>query len=246
MKDGRIDSIRASDLLRPRKNLPWKAKNDVPHYWLRPFWVDNKVARAHVEALLADESRERFILRDTIDGELAGLSAVNRRFWIAEYMFLEKLMTFRQLAIYSPAFLSLSRIMPNKLVFCRRLVVRKYLDQHSLPSTAFVSRLCGQFVRSSVLLYPAEKLTVAADRFICMVLRSADQSKEANSHRIAMMLRSLHLMSDHEICDRFQYEEAYLNELTLLAALSRHYRLNAEDIFRISAKELNKFWEASC
>ncbi len=123
------------------------------------------------------------------------------------------------------------------------MVVRAYLEQHSLPKTPFVARLCRQFVRSSVLFYPAEKLMEASEKFIYLATRSADQSIAVNRHRVAMELRALHLMSDREICDQFRCEEAYLNELSLLSQLARHYRLAVDDIFRITATEIRRFWD---
>ncbi|MZR31300.1 hypothetical protein [Sneathiella litorea] len=246
MKYDKNYSLLAAELLTPRDNLPWNNERVMRNFWMRPFLIDNQVTRAYVESVLLKENKERTILRDTVEGELVGLSAVKHRFWLAEYRFLEKLMTFRQLAIYAPAFLSLSRIMPKKLVFNRRLVVQKYLELHPLPKGFFVTKVCRQFVRSSVLLYSAEKLIGATDKFISLVIRSADQSRAANCHRVAMQLRALHLMSDQEICDQFKCEEEYLSELVLLERLARYYRLAVDDIFRISAAEIKHFWDVQC
>ncbi|MDF2366135.1 hypothetical protein [Sneathiella sp.] len=243
MNDGESDSLTASDLLTPRDNLPWRNEAPALNGWIRPYLIDNRIARAHANSLLERESRERTILRDAVEGELARLSSVKQRFWIAEYRFIEKFLTFRQLVIYAPSFLSLTRIMPKKLVFCRRRIVREYIEQHAAPNTPFVARLCRQFIRTSVFFYPAEKLMEASKKFILLTNRSADQSKSANRHRVAMELRALHLMSDREICDQFRCEEAYLNELALLDCLARHYCLTVDDIFRISAAEIKHFWE---
>ena len=242
MKDGVSDSLTASDLLTPRNNLPWQNEGPSLNDWMRPFLIDNQIARAHVNSIIELESRERTILRDTVEGELARLPSVKRRFWAAEYKFIEKLLTFRQLVAYAPSFLSLARIMPKKLIYSRRMVVREYLGLHSLPNSPFVARLCRQFVRTSVLFYPAEKLMEASEKFACVVTKSANQSTEANRHRVAMEIRALHLMNDREICDQFRYEEAYLNELALLEQLARHYRLTVDEIFRVSAVEINRFW----
>ncbi|MEX1035226.1 MAG: hypothetical protein WDZ54_04680 [Sneathiella sp.] len=243
MHDGEIDSFIASGLLRHRKNLPWKRNASPPSCWERPYLIDNRITRAYAESRRLDENQERAALRDTVEGELARLPALKQRMWLAEYRFMEKLMTFHQLALYAPAFLTLSRIMPKKMIFCRREVVRRYLELQALPKTPYVAKLCRQFVRSSVLLYPAEKLVSAADKFIRLVLRFADQSRTANRYRVAILLRSHQMMSNTEICERFQCEKTYLDELCLLADLARHYRLTIDDIFRISAKEINRFWD---
>lgn len=242
MNDGESDSLAASDLLTPRDNLPWRSEAPTLKGWARPFLIDNQVTRAHRKSIIEQERTERTILRDTVDSELARLSSTKRRFWIAEYKFLEKQLTFRQLVAYAPSFLSLSRLMPEKLVYCRRMVVWKYLEQNTLPKSAFVARLCRQFVRTSALFYPAEKLIEAVEKFLYLAARSADQSKAVNRHRVAMEVRALHLMSDREICDQFRCEEEYLNELELLTRYARHYRLTIDDIFRISAAEIRRFW----
>lgn len=243
MRDREIDSFIASDLLRHRKNLPWKQNASSPGCWERPYLIDDYITRAHAENRRLEESRELATLRDAVECELAHLPSTKQRLWLAEYRFLEKLMSFRQLVVYAPAFLTLSRIMPKKMVFCRREVVHRYLKLNSLPKTPYMEKLSRQFVRSSVLLFPAEKLVPAADKFIRLAVRSADQSKKQNRHRVAILLRSHQMMSDKEICERFQCEEIYFDELALLAELADHYRLTIEDIFRVSAEEINRFWD---
>ncbi|MAZ04203.1 MAG: hypothetical protein CMN56_13810 [Sneathiella sp.] len=243
MRDGEIDSFIASDLLRYRKNLPWKREIISPGCWERPYLIDNHITRAYAENRRMEESRELATLRDAVERELAHYPAAKQRLWLAEYRFMEKLMSFRQLAIYAPAFLTLSRVMPRKMIFCRREVVHRYLKLHSLQRTPFVEKLCRQFVRSSVLLYPAESLVLAADKFIRLASRSADQSKKLSRHRVAILLRSHQMMSDAEICERFQCEEIYLDELALLTKLADYYRLTLDDIFKVSVEEINRFWD---
>jgi hypothetical protein len=244
MKAGEINSLGASNLLKPRKNLPWRRNAPPRTYWARPFLIENRVTRTFAESINFEESAERKVLRDQVEGELTGLLAPTQRFWLAEYRFLEKLMTFSQLIIYAPAFVRLSRIMPKKMVFCRRMVVRKYLEgSTSMAPTPYISKLRNQFVRSSVLLYPAELLIAAADKFTSLAMRSADQSAAANRQRVVMLLRSLHMMTDQEICDLFQQESEYIDELHLLSELARHYRIEVDDIFKISAEEINLFWD---
>ena len=243
MQDSETNSLSASNLLKPRKNLPWKQNAPPKTYWARPFLIENSVTRAFVDNINFEENDDRKVLRDQIEGELAGLLAPTQRFWLAEYGFLEKLMTFSQLVVYAPAFVRLSRIMPKKLVFCRRMVIRKYLERSRMPVTPFLSKLRNQFVRSSVLLYPAELLMAAADKFTKLTLRSADQSAAANRLRVIMLLRSLHMMTDQEICDQFQRESEYIDELHLLSELARHYRIDVDDVFKVSAEEINRFWD---
>ncbi|MCF8466668.1 MAG: hypothetical protein K9G33_04645 [Sneathiella sp.] len=242
MKDSETNSRNASNLLKPRKNLPWKQNAPPKTCWARPFLIENRVTRAFVDNINFEENEDRKLLRDQIEGELAGLLAPTQRFWLAEYRFLEKLMTFGQLVAYAPAFVRLTRIMPKKLVFCRRMVVRRYLECSSVPVSPYLSKLRNQFVRSSVLLYPAEMLMMAADKFTNLTLRSADQSAAANRRRVIMLLRSLHMMTDQEICDQFQRESEYIDELHLLSELAHHYRIETDDVFKIPADEINRFW----
>ena len=244
MKAGEKNLLTGSNLLKPRKNLPWK--NNVPPrpYWARPFLIENKVTRTFAENINREEHSDRKILRDQVEGELAGLLASSQRFWLSEYGFLERTMSFGQLVIYAPAFVQLSRIMPKKLIFCRRMIVRKYIERFAIKPTPFVRKLRNQFVRSSVLLYPAELLTEASDKFIGLMRRSADQSAAANRQRVVMLLRSLHMMTDQEICDQFQRESEYIDELHLLSELVRYYRIEIDDIFKVSAGEINRFWDS--
>lgn len=241
MTDGEKDASTSTDLLKPRKYLPWKA--EPPHLSCSSVlaFIDCPLLREMREDALRAEEGIRAILRDSIEGELASLPAARARFWFAEYRFIEKLLSMRQLTFYAPAFLCLTRIMPRKMVFCRRMVVRKYLEQGKLPQSRFIARLSRQFVRSSVLLYPDDRLFAAGDRFIAMARQAADQSRSGKRRRIAMLVRALHMMSDQEICARYQTEEAYLEELAALERLVRHYRLTAEDVFRLSARELRAF-----
>ncbi|PHQ68534.1 MAG: hypothetical protein COB93_10430 [Sneathiella sp.] len=234
--------IDASNLLKPRNDLPWSLSPPPKPYWSRPFVIDNQPARAFAERLVTDERLDRALLRDQVEGELSALSAAKKRFWMAEYCFLEKFMSFDQLAVYAPGFISLSRVMPRKQVICRRMVIKRYLDTADLPSSRFVSRLRNRFTRSSILLYPAEKIFIAADKFVQFATRSADQSKRANRRRVIMLLRSLHMMTDQEICEQFRRPSDYHNELKLLSELARHYKIDISDVFTISAVEISQFW----
>lgn len=239
---GETDALSASNLLKPRTCLPWKTEKRQFAYRVRPYFIDNRIIREHRNRVLAEEGKARTVLRDSIDGELAALSAAERRFWMSEFRFVETTLTLNQLAIYAPAFVRLSQIMPRKMVFCRRMVVRKYLDGYSFPKSPFFSTLARHFVRSSVLFFPSERLTDAADRFIVLATRSADQSRAANRQRVALHIRSIHLMSDAEICELYEDEDEYLEELALLADLARHYGVGVDEVFRISAAEIGRFW----
>lgn len=97
MNDCESDSLTASDLLTPRDNLPWHNETPTMKGWVRPFVIDDQITRAHRDSIIAQERKERTILRDTVECELARLSSTKRRFWIAEYKFIEKLLTFRQI-----------------------------------------------------------------------------------------------------------------------------------------------------
>ncbi|WP_373085139.1 hypothetical protein [Sneathiella sp.] len=239
----RETKLTASDLLKPRKNLLWKQSSLPKPCWSRPFLIENRITRSFDDRMIFEENAARNLLRGEVEGELARLSASGRRFWLAEYRFLEKMMTLSQLLAYAPAFVRLSRIMPRKLVFCRRMVVRKYLKQHLPSPNRLISKLCNRFVRSSVLLYPAEKLVSASDKFVALAARSADQSVAANRERVIMLLRSLHMMTDQEICEQFQRERDYLNELHLLVELVRFYQVDINDVFSLSAADIAHFWK---
>lgn len=161
---------------------------------------------------------------------------------MAEYRFLEKIFSKDQLAIYAPGFLTLARIMPKRQVHSRRLVVRKYLNTRKMVMNRFTSKITNQFVRSSAILYPASKIFVAARKFVDLANRSADQSVKANRWRIIMMVRSMHMMTDIEICSFFYREDDYFRELTLLSEFVRHYKIRSVDVFKVSGEEINRFW----
>lgn len=241
MSDDDRDAPASSDLLKPRESLPWRDEGQRLGCWSALAFIDCRLLRECRDAMLQEEARLRAVLRDSIEGELASLPAARARFWFAEYRSIEKLLSFPQLMFYAPAFLCLARMMPRKMVICRRLLVQKYLARAELPESRFIARLCRQFVRSSVLIYPDERLFAAADRFIAMARRSADQSRAGKRRRLAMLVRALQMMSDQEICERFQTEDEYRRELALLGALVRYYRLSADDVFRLSARELRIF-----
>ncbi|TNE38759.1 MAG: hypothetical protein EP348_04490 [Alphaproteobacteria bacterium] len=243
MKETQDAFIPASILLRPRRNLPWKGDGVFKVCWSRPFLIENRITRAAMSRCLYEEQVGRDILRGQVGGELALLPAYRTRFWKTEYAFLEKMMSLAQLTIYAPAFIRLAKVMPQRLVYSRQQVVRRYLEGKYGAPGRYISGLCRRFIRSSVLLYPAERLISSADSFLDLARRSADQSAAANRERVIMLLRSLHMMTDQEICDQFQQEQDYLDELKLLADLARHYRIGAEEVFRVSAEEMAWFWE---
>jgi hypothetical protein len=232
----------ASALLLPREGLVWAEHATPRPHWSKPFLIDHKISIAVARAYQEQESDDRALLRDQLEAEISDLRAEVRKFWMAEYRFLEKLLSKDQLAIYAPGFLTLARIMPKKQVFSRRLVVRKYLGTRKLVINRFTTKLTNQFVRSSAILYPASKLFVAAGKFVDLANRSADQSLKANRWRVIMMVRSMHMMTDIEICSFFCREEDYFRELTLLMEFVRYYKIGSVDVFKVSGKEINRFW----
>lgn len=232
----------ASALLLPRKGLVW-TENALPQsLWSKPFLIDHKISIAFNRAYQERESEDRSTLRDHLESEISYLRSDVRKFWMAEYRFLEKILSMDQLVIYAPGFLMLTRIMPKKQVYSRRLVIRKYLDFRDLAMNRFTSKLKNQFVRSSAILYPTSKIFVAARKFVDLANRSADQSVKANRWRIIMLVRSMHMMTDVEICSFFCREENYYRELSLLSEFVRHYKIESADIFKVSSEEINRFW----
>ncbi|USG62310.1 hypothetical protein NBZ79_04870 [Sneathiella marina] len=232
----------ASVLLLPREGLAW-ADNAVPRlHWSKPFLIDHKISIAAADAYREQERDDRTILRDQLELEISDLRAEVRNFWMTEYRFLEKILSKDQLVIYAPGFLTLARLMPKKQVYCRRLVVRKYLSTCNIIMTRFTSKLVNQFVRSSVILYPTSKIFVAARKFADLANRSADQSARANKWRVIMMVRSMHMMTDIEICSFFCTENDYFCELSLLSEFVRRYKIESADIFNVSGEEINNFW----
>ena len=147
--------VDGTDLLKPRKNLPWPSNGRPRPYWSKPFLINNAKTRAFTEKILLKEKTDRDLLRDQIEEELAALPTNRARFWLAEYKYLEGILSFDHLAIYGPSFIKLAYIMPRKLVYCRRVVVRKYLGNEAQKPSQFIKRLRSQFVRSCVLLYTA-------------------------------------------------------------------------------------------
>ncbi|MEH6526299.1 MAG: hypothetical protein V7723_09515 [Sneathiella sp.] len=235
-------SVNASTLLVPREGLVW-LENAAPRpHWSKPFLINHKITTAIDRAHRERESEGREILRDQIESENSDLRADVRKFWMSEYRFLENILSMEQLVTYAPGFLALARNMPKKQVYCRRLVVNKFLDTHEIEMNQFTIKLRNQFVRSSVILYPTSKLFIAARKFIDLANRSADQSVQTNRWRIIMMVRSMHMMTDNEICSFFCREDDYFRELSLLTELVRKFRIECVEIFKVSGEEINRFW----
>lgn len=243
MKTDEGVSYCASALLQPRKGLAWEEDAAPRPKWSKPFIIENKITQSIAQTFLTEEIETRKVLRDQIEAELSVFRAETNRFWMAEYRYLEKLLSMSQLISYAPGFLILTRIMPRKQVYCRRIVMRKYFSLLEIPGNQFTRKLGNHFIRSSVLLFPAEKLFSAAGKFANMVIRSADQSVKANRLRVVMILRSMQMMTDNEICMFYYQEEDYIRELILLEALVRHFKIKTEEIFKVSAKDLNNFWK---
>jgi hypothetical protein len=233
----------ALTLLQPRTGLVWDEDAMPRSRWAMPFVIDNKVTRSIAQLFLEEENAGRRMLRDQVEAEISVLRAETNRFWMAEYRNLEKFLSLAQLHVYVPGFLVLSRIMPKKQVFCRRSIIRKYLDNLDITQSTFTNKLVNQFIRASVLLYPAEQLLTTAEKFSVMASRSADQSAKVNRRRVLMILRSMHMMTDKELCFFYSREEDYMRELVLLEALILHFDIRSDEIFRVAAEDLNTFWK---
>ncbi len=230
-------------LLMPRSGLQWAERTRIfSSPWARPILIENAASRAFYALVLEQEKSERLIIHDQIEGALRALPSDLFRFWIAEYNFMTGILSSEQLTIYAPAFVQLAFTMPKKLVFFRRLVVRRYLSTILLEEAGFIERQRKKFIRSSILLYPSSLLIQMSDRLVKLVNSSRDQSVTANRKRVIMCVRALQIMSNLEICDRFKTEEEYLTELEFLQAQCRHFRIEVSEIYNISGAELRQFW----
>ncbi|MBL4908369.1 MAG: hypothetical protein JKX94_13015 [Sneathiella sp.] len=235
-------SAEIQSLLLPRKPLPWTDVKGFMSPWAKQVIIENDASRAFLSSIHDQEQDERSIIRDQVEGAITGLSSKSTRFWMAEYTFMAKFLTIDQLISYAPAFVKLAYSMPIKLVSVRRLVVRKYLASIIPYANDFMLRQQRKFCRSSVLFYPSDLLFTMADRFSSLMKRSVDQSMSANRKRVLMSVRSLQIMSDNEVCERFRTEEEYLTELAFLQTQCRYYRIDVSEIYHITGKDLRQFW----
>ncbi len=232
-------------LLVPRQNIPWKHKKGFLSPWARAFIIENRTTRRLLSARLDDEKKDSLFIRDQFETRILSLPAVERRFWLAEFDFMNKLLTVGQMRIYMPTILQLAFLMPRRLVVVRREAVSRFLSANLPEISEFMGRLCRRFVRSSILMYPSYLLFQVAEEFCGLVIRSLDQSAKANRERILMSARALQLMDTHEICQRFNTEEEYSEELSFLRAQCRHYRISVPELCSISAEDVSEFWESS-
>ena len=82
----------------------------------------------------------------------------------------------------------------------------------------------------SWILYPAKDLFYVANSFIQLIENHQDQSKSAVRLRVALMARSLLMMSDQELADHYQSYSNYAEHLAFLRAQCRYFGLRNEDI----------------
>lgn len=230
-------------LLSPRNGLPWAEKTRIfSSPWAKPILIENAASRAFFASVLEQEKNERQIIHDQVEGAIRALPSDRFRFWIAEYRYMASILSVEQLIIYAPSFVQLAFSMSKKLIFFRRLVVRRYLQTILPDETGFVERQRKKFIRAGVFLYPSNLLILMSDRLVKLVTISKDQSVLANRKRVIMSVRALRIMSNLEICERFQTEEEYLTELDFLQAQCRHFRIEISEIYRVSGSEIRQFW----
>lgn len=229
-------------LLLPRKALPWTKSAGLKPPWAKPVLIDNEVSRSFFTSMINQEREERFLIQDQVEGALQVLPSPLIRFWMFEFKFIERILALEQLVFYAPAFVKLALIMPKDLILFRRKVVSRYLEKIIPQPSEFVTRQQTKFVRSCVLFYPSDLLFVMADRFQKLMVNSSDQSKKANRQRVVMSVRALQMMSDAEICHRFNGEKEYVRELKILRSQCQFYHISAAEIYRVSSQELRQFF----
>jgi hypothetical protein len=232
-----------TSLLLPRHDIEWKNVNGFLSPWARPVLIENKMTRELRRDLQEQEQSDRDYLTEMVEEQLAALPSIDKRFWLAEFRFMAKILRLEQLCVYMPAFVQLAMMMPRSLIYCRREAVRLYLDSKLDVIGPFSQRQQRKFIRSSVLVYPSHLLFSMSELFVGLLMRSMDQSAQANRRRVLMSVRSLQLMSREEISIRFKKEEEYLNELEFLKCQCEHYKIRVPEIYAISVEELNDFWE---
>ncbi len=234
MKPRKKTLVDRTNLLQARYDLPWSEKPHPWGYWSVPFVIDDEITRDFKTQCDRLERAQKDVLRDQVEQELFDLSSTDRRFWTAEYRFLEKLLPLNLLTFYAPSFLYLSRNMPPRQASQRRRVVRKYIAAQDVGSGRTVNRLSAQFVRSSVLFFPADRLIRLTDRFCLLARRSADQSVRMTRYRIMLKLHLLQIMTDQELCEYFRDPLGYQQEIELLSRLSRRYKIETSEVLRMT------------
>ena len=157
--------------------------------------------------------------------------------WIADFNFMARLMNIDQLIGYTPNFLTLASLMPVALKQERRNAVKRYLVRRLDFEDQYIRRHGNKFIRSSVIMYPADTLFSIADGYMYLLAQNYDQSARAIKCRIATMIRSLQLMSDAEIIRLFQCASTYRDHLQFLYQQCRYYRMSVADVFNLSQRE---------
>ncbi len=234
MKILKYPYVDRSNLLQARSDLPWPEYARPRSYWSAPFIIDEEVSRDFKARYDETEKPQKDLLKDQIEQELFDLASTKRRFWTAEYRFLEKILPLSLLTFYAPSFLYLSRNMPPRQVTQRRQVVRKYIENQNIGSGRTVSKLSSYFTRSSVLFFPADRLIRLTDRFCVLARRSADQSVRMTRYRIMLKLHLLQVMTDQELCEYFREHHSYERELELLSLLSSRYKIETTEVLRMT------------
>ncbi len=198
------------------------------------YFFDNPAARQFRSHLWDSEQDIRFIIRETVEDTIRALSSANFRSWMSDYDFMAKLLTADQLELYAPYFLKLTVLMPISLKKVRRRIVGQFLENRLPVNERFVAKHTRKFIRSSVLLYPANDIFKVAAKFACHILDHRDQTVRANKLRIAVMVHSMQLMSDDDLVKNYQSQSNYELHLRFLKNQCDYYRMTEEEILALS------------
>ncbi|GLQ06181.1 hypothetical protein [Sneathiella chinensis] len=227
--------------LQPRPNLRWADSQRFMSPWGKSVFIDNAASRRFWSELYHEEEEVRLLLRDHLEKRIAGCPSANIRFWLSEFDFMARLLPAEHMIHYAPSFVRLALGMPRKMVLCRRMAVRRYLDGRSPEKHRLMEREERKFIRASVLFYSGQRLFEMAEQFCGLMQVSGDQSRQASQRRVALYVRSLQLLTDEEICRWFISEDDYRTELEFLRDQCRYLKMTAAMIFGISRTRLTEF-----
>lgn len=229
----RQTDMRGGDtLLTPRNDIQCPEQQSLKSIWSGIYLIENSAARAFWQDIRNREEEGRLILRDSVEDLIRGFASYRYRSWMSDFDFMAKFLRLEQLEIYAPYFVKLCHIMPVDLKRSRQRIVGRYIFNRLSNASSYAQRQVRKFVRSSVILYPAKDLFPLASSFVGLIERHQDQSKGAVRKQVALMARSVLMMSDGELALHYQSYGNYTEHLAFLRGQCRYFQLSDADILQ--------------
>jgi hypothetical protein len=231
-----------SCLLEPRVGLPWVPSNVVSTHWDRPLLFDNEANRAYEVSLAEEDTQQVIEISAALVENLYRQSASPVRAWAADFAFMHKIMSVGQMREYAAHITRLSEVMPRQMVVNRRRMVARYLRYKKPEMVRFETKFARRFIRSSVLLYPTTGLFFRANSFLDQLSRSKPHGFKKMRDKLSYIVRMLVVMSDEEICARYQSEEVYQIESGRIRAQCHQYDVGSKEVFQFPLYTMYERW----